>query len=553
MGAAAEARLLGRRPSPAAYALSVITAVVFSAAYLGGCQSGRLSLCPAWTARRLPPVARACSPYRTPPPIINGGKPFLPADALRRGTANFGSGQRMERLGQKLLAGQPVTVTFLGGSITWGRGGNEGGSFVRRFSEWLNATWPHPGHRIVNQGLPAVTSALFAACYDKVPEDSDLVVLDFAVNDGHVSPNGRDKLGYSFDGGARRGFEQLLRKSLKLPGQPAVALLQFFSWNATRDKIEVEGIGGVPVGESFFWRTIEDELSTIGAYYDAPILSLRNAVFHLLREQRHGFRYNVSLHALVDSGAPPEEQEAEKEAQFFWDENHPWDRTGHRAMAELLMSAVSRGVQSAAEAQLAHMARHGGGDSAAAPLPPLPRLAPPMVTDNYEANATSCHLQEEFEDVIGDYQGFKFEPRAPQESTFVAQKWGLTATRPGARATLLVDTELGGLSGKLAAVQVHLLFLRSWHGMGRALLECSKGCKCEQTELDGHWDREATLTDLYTLQVSPHPQCRLRVTVLKETSSGEHMFSVSGVVVSSVDARMERGKIGQWEYDKGKT
>lgn len=135
----------------------------------------------------------------------------------------------------------------------------------------------------------------------------------------------------------------------------------------------------------------------------------------------------------------------------------------------------------------------------------------------------------------------------------MAQKWGLTATRPGARATLLVDTELGGLSGKLAAVQVHLLFLRSWHGMGRALLECSKGCKCEQTELDGHWDREATLTDLYTLQVSPHPQCRLRVTVLKETSSGEHMFSVSGVVVSSVDARMERGKIGQWEYDKGKT
>lgn len=33
-----------------------------------------------------------------------------------------------------------------------------------------------------------------------------------------------------------------------------------------------------------------------------------------------------------------------------------------------------------------------------------------------------CWLQEEFEDVIGDYDGFKFEPRAPQESTFVAQK-----------------------------------------------------------------------------------------------------------------------------------
>lgn len=459
----------------------------------------------------------------------------------------------MERLGQKLLAGEPVTISFLGGSITWGRGGNEGGSFVQRFSEWLNATWPHPGHRIVNQGLPAVTSALFAACYDKVPEDSDLVVLDFAVNDGHISPPGRDKLGYSFDGGPRRGFEQLVRKSLKLEGQPAVALLQFFSWNATRDKIEVKGIGGVPVGQSFFWRTIEDELSTVGSYYDTPIMSLRNAVFHLLREQRFGFQHNVSLHSLVDAkGVPEAEAELQKNAQFFWDENHPWDRTGHRALAELLMASVSRGVQSAAEAQLARSSRAGGASRVPAPLPPLPPMPPPMVEGNYEANATSCHLQEEFEEVIGDYEGFKFEARSPQESSFVAQKWGLTATEPGAHATLLIDSALGGVPGSKEQVQVHLLFLRSWRGMGRALLECSQGCVCEAKELEGHWDRQATLTDLHTLQVTPHPKCRLRVTLLEGSSSGEHMFSVSGVVVSAVDARMERGSIGQWEYDKGK-
>lgn len=61
--------------------------------------------------------------------VINGGRLFLPGDALRRGTTAYGSGQRMERLGAKLLAGQPVTVTFLGGSITWGRvSGREGGT-----------------------------------------------------------------------------------------------------------------------------------------------------------------------------------------------------------------------------------------------------------------------------------------------------------------------------------------------------------------------------------------------------------------------------------------
>ena len=74
-------------------------------------------------------------------------------------------------------------------------------------------------------------------------------------------------------------------------------------------------------------------------------------------------------------------------------------------MAELVMAAVSRGVQAAADAQLSQLARVGalavGQMTAAArsklaearPLVALPPLPPPMVTGNYEANATSCHLQ----------------------------------------------------------------------------------------------------------------------------------------------------------------
>lgn len=51
-------------------------------------------------------------------------------------------------------------------------------------------------------------------------------------------------------------------------------------------------------------------------------------------------------------------------------------------------------------------------------------------------------------------KGFKYEARAPQEASFVAQKWGLSAEKPGANATLEVDSELGGLSGQLQTVQV---------------------------------------------------------------------------------------------------
>lgn len=38
---------------------------------------------------------------------------------------------------------------------------------------------------------------------------------------------------------------------------------------------------------------------------------------------------DVSIH-WGTAGLSPQQQEALKEAQFFWDENHPWDRTGHR-------------------------------------------------------------------------------------------------------------------------------------------------------------------------------------------------------------------------------
>ena len=54
--------------------------------------------------------------------------------------------------------------------------------------------------------------------------------------------------------------------------------------------------------------------------------------------------------------------------------------------------------------------------------------------------------------------------------------------------------------------------------------------------------------------MSAHPKCRLVVTVLEGSASGGgHAFSLSGAVVSAVAAKMERGKIGQWDYDKGAT
>lgn len=71
-----------------------------------------------------------------------------------------------------------------------------------------------------------------------------------------------------------------------------------------------------------------------------------------------------------------------------------------RALAELVMAAVSRGVQTAANSQLAALAWQRparlwlskASAAAGEQLAPA-RLPPPMVAGNYEADVSSCHLQ----------------------------------------------------------------------------------------------------------------------------------------------------------------
>lgn len=58
-----------------------------------------------------------------------------------------------------------------------------------------------------------------------------------------------------------------------------------------------------------------------------------------------------------------------------------------------------------------------------------------------------------------------------------------------------------------------LLVACSYQGMGTALVECKKGCKCQATKLDGAWDQRMSLFWMLKLYVSQHERCRLRVTV----------------------------------------
>lgn len=206
-----------------------------------------------------------------------------------------------------------------------------------------------------------------------------------------------------------------MRKSLKLPRSPAVALLHFYSWNATRDKERVRRRCDLPSALPclpYLWLfspcacaafVASDKLpppagrrpgrapgrvfllphhrgrpvhggavlrppcavaaqcrlppaaraaprvpgerscnqggpeNQAAALWLAVPTSLPRAV-----TQRHVcpllLQWNVSIHS-VTRDMPQKEQDALKDSQFFWDENHPWDRTGHRWAARSTASA----------------------------------------------------------------------------------------------------------------------------------------------------------------------------------------------------------------------
>ena len=73
--------------------------------------------------------------------------------------------------------------------------------------------------------------------------------------------------------------------------------------------------------------------------------------------------------------------------------------------------------------------------------------------------------------------------------------------------------------------------------MGRAKVECASGCTCLAGAgvVDGLWtNARVSITYLHFLFVRPAPRCVLRITVLNETSSGEHKWKLTTLIAKTM-------------------
>ncbi|MBS1791594.1 MAG: hypothetical protein JST85_28045 [Acidobacteria bacterium] len=118
----------------------------------------------------------------------------------------------------KLRRGGPVTVAYIGGSITLGTGASfpEKTSYRALVTTWLRQRFPKAEITEINAGL-ATTGSLYGAMRvrrDVIAQKPDLVFVEFAANEGTDEEQP-----------VKKAIEGLLRQFLILPSPPEVVMI----------------------------------------------------------------------------------------------------------------------------------------------------------------------------------------------------------------------------------------------------------------------------------------------------------------------------------------
>jgi lysophospholipase L1-like esterase len=211
----------------------------------------------------------------------NGGDAFY-SEMIARSLISSGNNYRTKQLLEKAANGEEVTIAYIGGSITEGYNKTPDGSYVNGSYEKFKSTFASgDGSHVhyVNAGMGGTPSTLGIIRYkrdvlDRAATPPDLVVIEFAVNDGDDPTEGAT-------------YESLVRDILEADNNPAVILL--FSVFRSRWNLQERFI---PIGES----------------YQLPMISIKDAIVpeldagnltneEFFRDQYHPTAYGFKIMA----------------------------------------------------------------------------------------------------------------------------------------------------------------------------------------------------------------------------------------------------------------
>ena len=174
--------------------------------------------------------------------------PLHSSDIIGRSLLSEGDLTRLRATFAKAQRGEPVTLAFIGGSITEGAIASKPKQrYANLVTAWWERTFPKADFTFINAGIGATGSnyGSLRAQRDLLAYSPDFIVVDFGVND----QAGRERA---------ESYEGLIRQVLKQPQRPATVLL-FMTRNDGSNAQE--------------WQ------AQIGQHYGLPMISYRDALW----------------------------------------------------------------------------------------------------------------------------------------------------------------------------------------------------------------------------------------------------------------------------------
>ncbi|KAJ7163359.1 hypothetical protein C8R46DRAFT_1103126 [Mycena filopes] len=178
------------------------------------------------------------------------------AVTLGKTRLHMGSSARIQRVLNKALSGQPVTISILGGSVSACHGAGDDPispkCYPSRFFEWWNSVFPHPASELTNGAMRRTNSEYFGFCSTHhIPDVTDLVIIELDVDD-HA------------DKETLENFEILVRSILIRPDEPAVLLLGHFSPD---------------IHTAYGFNGPDQSHNIVAQFYDVPHISIKPMVY----------------------------------------------------------------------------------------------------------------------------------------------------------------------------------------------------------------------------------------------------------------------------------
>jgi lysophospholipase L1-like esterase len=214
-------------------------------------------------------------------------KQSLPAfnpQIIARSRVSDGDLSRLQRVFAKARRGEPVTIGFIGGSITRGQAASvpERG-YANLLAGWWGEQFPQSKITLVNAGVSGTNSNYGCLRVDRdlLSKHPDFVVVEFGVND-------RDDLAHV------ETYEGVVRQLMADPDQPVVVLLFMMHHDGTN---------------------AQQLQSEVGRQYGLPMISFRDALWPEILAGRMQY------------------------SDYYADTVHPNDR-GHAAIATFIESLL---------------------------------------------------------------------------------------------------------------------------------------------------------------------------------------------------------------------